>query len=154
MVFEEELKDINNVKIMQHASRPFAGLLRPDELDNCRLIALWKTVDDFQPQKGSKFTSILYNRVRWECIREIKCTRPIPAVSIVGSGNIEDKGQYFGGIDDIICDIPAEYRDVLFQRFVEDKTFDEIGQSNGYSGENARIKTKKALEYVKELIKE
>lgn len=154
MVFEEELKNINNIKIMHHASRPFTGLLRCDELENCRLIALWKTVDDFQPTKGSKFTSILYNRVKWECIREIKSTRPIQAVSIANSGNIEDKSKYFGGIDDIISDIPTEYYDVLFQRFVEDKTFDEIGVHNGYSGENARIKTKKAIEYVKELIKD
>lgn len=152
MNFEDELSDINNVRIMRKAAQPFAKQLTKEELENCQLIALWKAVGDFDPNKGSKFTSILFNRVRWECLRELRTTKPIDAAPITSSGTIPDRHEYFGGINDLIGDIPAEYHDVLYQRFVEDKTFAEIGENNGYTGENARVKTKKAIAYLKEFV--
>lgn len=151
MVFEQELHNTNNQKIMKSASRPFQRQLTKEEIENCELIALWKAIEDFQPTKGSKFTSILYTRVRWECLKELRQMKPINA-SPLNSGLIEDNRPYFYSINDIIIDVPSEHYNILYKRFVEDKTFGEIGADIGLSGESARLKTKKAIEYIKNII--
>jgi DNA-directed RNA polymerase specialized sigma subunit len=69
---EKALKDKDIVNIMNKASASFRRQLNEDEIQTCKLNALWKSLLHYDENKGAKFTTYLYNGVRIECIREVK----------------------------------------------------------------------------------
>lgn len=72
---EKALKDKNITNIMNKASRRFKNQLDYDTIYSCQLNALWKSFLNFKPEKGTKFTTYLYNGVFIECIKEVKFSK-------------------------------------------------------------------------------
>ena len=67
----EALSDINNVRIMNKVCSKYRQTIPYDELERCKLISLWQALKAFDPEGGRKFTSFLYNRIDWECKKQI-----------------------------------------------------------------------------------
>jgi hypothetical protein len=75
--FETALKDTDNIKIMRKACQPFSDILSNGERKSCQLEALWKTLQKYHDGLQIKFTTSLYNHVKWECHRQLKETKKV-----------------------------------------------------------------------------
>ena len=69
--FDEASKDRNNINILNKACSRYVKSIPADELERCKLIALWEALKAFDPEKGGKFTSFLYKRADWECKKQL-----------------------------------------------------------------------------------
>lgn len=160
-VTEEEFQDANsnldNIRIMNSVCSRYRNTIPQDEIERCKLIALWEAMKAFDPNGGRKFTSFLYNRIDWECkkqIQQINRARRKIAFSI--EGPLEDCKsitQYESiAIKDAIDYLGIKYRTVLYQRYFERMTMQEIADTNDYSRETARRYINIALEKLKECL--
>ena len=70
--FERALNDKNNVLIMEKAILPFRSSLTHDEMIECKLISLWEAMKSWKREKRGKFTTFLYQKVRWQCIKIVQ----------------------------------------------------------------------------------
>ena len=149
--FDEALKDLNNVKIINKVCSKYARTIPRDELERCKLIALWEAMKAYDPEKGQKFTSFLYNRIDWECKKQLydinkrkRQRKYNPDLHYIDVKNEVD-------IRDVIQKLHPRYRTVVYQRFFERLTMDEIAKRNNYSRETARRYILHALEKLKDI---
>ena len=142
-------------KLMNKVMRPWHGNFTPEEMEQLKLICLWKCTQNFDATKEVKFTSYLYASLRNAIIREIKNKNSKYSYSDIGDSNNLSCGSGVGSIDtkNAIGNLPDEYQNIIFQRFFSNMTVAEIGRANGYSRETARRKIKKAVKLCENIIK-
>lgn len=69
---ENALNDKDIVNIMNKASKTFMSQLDEDVIYSCKLYALWRSLVNFDPSRNIKFTTYLYNAVKFECLKIAK----------------------------------------------------------------------------------
>jgi DNA-directed RNA polymerase specialized sigma24 family protein len=140
----ELLNDSNVVGIMNAVGARYRSI-DPDQLDSIKLNTLWECAKKYDPKRGTKFTSFLYQNLVFAFKNELKkrirefATETIEANTVSRSSNLID---VFDGI-------PKEYASLLEQKYVYNMTMNEIGKQNGYSRETARRKVAKAVKFYK-----
>ena len=144
--YEDALKNRDNIMIMHSAGSNFSHTLDEDEIHRCKLIALWEALQAWKPDRGSKFTVFLYQRVQWECLKSINYNNKHRDVQLDG---IDQEILPDTSLDEFLEILPNELRDVIEKRYVYNMTLREIGEEYGYSYENARKKLKKAFKHIK-----
>ena len=146
---EDALKDRNIQGIMNKAAGSFRSQLNEDEIETCKLNALWKAFLNYKPKKGAKFTTYLYSGVRIECIREVKFNKrkhqPLHS-------NIPDNEDHFFKIDlmDELDKCPN--KDLLLDR-MDRMTIKEIAEKRGCNRETIRRKIKKSVHHMTRRVK-
>ena len=159
---ENYLKDKNILNIMNKVSFPYKNNIDYDEIDSIKMDILWDCIKKYDPERGSKFTSYLYQQLSFAFRSRVKKKRR----EYSGWGNEfqDDRGSTRGGerlqnlrktssdmnFYDIIEGLPSDVSDIIKQRFMENMTMKEIGSANGYSRETARRKLLKAVKICKE----
>lgn len=135
------------ISIMRSAARPYT-LLNEDELYTCQVNGLWKCLRWYNRKKikNGKFTSLLYKAVTWECLSFINF---LNKNEYTAKFDLPDKNNE--RFEELIEHLPEQYKNIIFQRFVMNMTFDEIGKSNGFSGEKARYQYKKAINHLQKM---
>jgi DNA-directed RNA polymerase specialized sigma24 family protein len=143
--YEEALDNPDNKAIMNLAGANFVNVLGKDEVHSCKLMALWKTLQTWNPDK-SKFTSLLHRMVRWECLRSVKNARdpPIPTPFLPATTPSDTP------IWELIDGLSDESKDIIIKRFVGNMTLDEISEEYDCCYETIRLKIAKALSQLKE----
>ena len=145
-VYEEALGNNDNVLIMHKASARFLRQLTKDEIYCCKLMALWQTLRLWKPDKGKKFTSFLYNKVFFECLKlVIKNNKH----KFIQSEYIEKVVSPKPTPYEIFDGIPQDIQDLLEKRYIYGMTLREIGNEYGYCYETIRKRLKKAHKYMK-----
>ena len=140
----ELLNDSNVVGIMNAVGARYRSI-DPDQLDSIKLNTLWECAKKYDPKRGTKFTSFLYQNLVFAFKNELKkrirefATETIEANTVSRSSNLID----------IFDGIPKEYASLLEQKYVYNMTMNEIGKQNGYSRETARRKVAKAVKFYK-----
>jgi RNA polymerase sigma factor (sigma-70 family) len=145
--FEQALKNSDNVSIMNSAVSGFRKSIDRDELYRCKLIALWETMQTWKPD-GRKFTSFLYQKVRWECLKVIYHKKREKGVSLVFDVAKKDNDD----ISEIIEILPKEFRELVVKRFLHGMTLSEIGTYHKICTETVRRRINKALEILQKNI--
>tara|TARA_R110002020_G_C16109899_1_gene759446 strand:+ start:306 stop:797 length:492 start_codon:yes stop_codon:yes gene_type:complete len=154
--FDEASKDRNNINILNKACSRYIKSIPADELERCKLIALWEALKAFDPEKGGKFTSFLYKRADWECKKQLYAINK-------HSKSIEYQDNYcvsharyveIAEMKDLLQKLHPRLRTVIKQRFFDNLTMEEIGKKNNYSRETARRYILSALEKLKEYTSE
>ena len=69
---ENALQDKDIVNIMNKATKTFSSQLDEDVIYSCKLYALWRSIVNFDPNRNIKFTTYLYNAVKFECLKIVK----------------------------------------------------------------------------------
>lgn len=69
---EKALNNTDIINIMFKASKTFANQLDEDTIHSCKLYALWRSLINFKPDRNIKFTTYLYNSVKFECLKHLK----------------------------------------------------------------------------------
>jgi len=151
--FLRALNDINNLRIMNKVCSFYQNILSKDELHRCKLLALWKAMCRFNPSCGKKFTSYLYNSVKWECQKELYHVNKHRKGITYTDSLFEYFDRYDTDIIDAIEKLPSKFSKVIKQKFFNSMTMEEIGLENDYSRETARRNVKRGLEKLKEICK-
>lgn len=138
------LSDPNIVGIMNAVGSKYRSI-DPDQLDSIKLNTLWECSKKYNPNRGTKFTSFLYQNLVFAFKNELKRNiREFPTESIELNTPARASNN-----TDIFDGMPKEYANLLEQKYIYNMTMNEIGRKNGYSRETARRKVAKAVNFYK-----
>lgn len=144
---ETLMVDENIIKIAKSASARFNTTLSKDEIYTCVLNAIWKASERHDPERGTKFTTYLYNGIIMECLTQQKFNKNKSIAKL--HDNIPEyinRAENIDLMDEIQnCDNPS----LIIDYYFNNKSIKEIAQEQGVSGETIRLKLKKNLEKLK-----
>ena len=159
-ITNEEMKEaIHNEdyqKIMAKASRGFFGLLSYDEIESCKLTALWKALSRYDAnlsvgtkKRAPKFTSFLYRGVQLECKTAVKFV-------MTGKKQQEPIHNNIGSNSSVIesMELMDEIKQVKDGNIIEELYFNgltlkELAEKTGVSKQIIAIRKKRALKSLK-----
>jgi RNA polymerase sigma factor (sigma-70 family) len=165
---EKLLKDSNIVNIMNSVANRYSRSIDRDEIESIKMITLWKCIDKYDPTRGAKFTSYLYQQLSFALKNELKKKRKMVHLdniqldflvhtgSRVSTGRRLASGSCAGSnidyrleFDDVLTGLPEDVSNILKQRYMGNMTMVEIAKENGYSRETARRRLKRAVKICK-----
>ena len=147
------LDDSKSMKMAWAAGYKYAAMLSEDEIYNCILHAIWKAIGSFDEDRGEcEFTTYLHNGVQLECLNYQQrnvMTRDFP----------RERGSIRRHIDEVyLTDDRVDMLDeldnspdpeVMFDRFYNNMTFQEIADKNGWCRQNVAQKVGKNIDFLK-----
>lgn len=145
--FEEKWNSQDVQNIMNKVTNRYKRNVDHDDIDSIKMNTLWNCLKKYDEDKGTKFTSYLYQQLSYAMKNEVKGKRHeynVEAVEKVDT-NIISKME----ILDIVTGLDEEDSEILQQRFFYNMTMKEIGKTNGYSRETARRRLKNAVRLCK-----
>jgi RNA polymerase sigma factor (sigma-70 family) len=147
---ESYLKDKNIINIMNKVSFPYSNNIDCDEIDSMKMDVLWDCINKYDPKRGSKFTSYLYQQLSFALRSRVKKKKKEYASEYVQDSMTCPKTQSDMNCYDMLEGLPLDVSSIIRQRFVDNMTMKEIGSVNGYSRETARRKLIKAVKICRE----
>lgn len=151
MDFESLRRDPDIMRMAKRASSYFTRVLSKGEIENCILIAIWKASKAYDKSIGPKISTFVYNGVVLECFsqrnKELKSRKIRQLYYEDGIVDHKDATKYFDLYDEL-KDTPDG--ELLIEKYIGNKTYKEIGNSIGKSGERIRNKIQKVVEIVRE----
>ena len=147
--FEEKWKS-SDVQNNEQGSNRYRTAIDFDDLESIKMQTLWRCIDRYDPDKGTKFTSYLYQQLSFAFNNKLKKKRKEYNVDTLES--VDRKIQNAMEVKDMITGLDPEHADILNKRFYYNMTMQEIGTSNGYSRETARRRLKAALKICKKMV--
>ncbi len=162
--FNAALANEDNIRIIRSVTSGYANVLSKEDRESCGMIALWRTLQYYQPQYNQKLTTSLVRFVRWQCDSELLRQKPkkyefrprIPMDQYCEEfdGEPPTMGEYAESLEHIrerMKALPEIEQLVVEQYYFKRMTMDQVGQANGYSKETAREKINKAVANLKSL---
>lgn len=175
---ENLLKDSNIVNIMNAIANRYIKSIDPDEIESIKMMTLWKCRDKYDPNRGAKFTTYLYQQLSFALKNELKkkkrmvyldnlqldffgytggkqryALRSTPTMTHPRSGlagpGITEREDSAIEFSDALNGLPEDVSNILQQRFISNMTMVEIAKVNGYSRETARRRLKRAIKICK-----
>lgn len=141
---EKALKDANLQGIMNKAASTFTRQLNQDEIYTCKINALWKSLTHWDASRKTKFSTYLFNGVKYECIREVKFKRKDKA-----TGG-KDLDKTIASLDNHVAEIDLydEIDNLPHAGLIKDRaksfTINEIAQRHDINRESTRRRIKKS----------
>ena len=152
--FEEAYSNQDNKNIIKAATKKYSNKLSEDAQKTCGMHGLWRCIQNHDDSYGRKFTTSLFIHVDWECKREIGVMNR-KAMSSLGENDIDIPSPAVSGeYSEILETLPEKQKKIMYQRFFENKTLEEIGKSEGYSKEAARQNINKIILKLRENMSE
>lgn len=152
--FNEAVEDKNNVKIMAVAGASYSKILG-EELIEAKLSALWKTMKEFDESRGMKFTTLLYINVRRKCFESMKKImrdkkKRRREVSLTNAINFGYQSSTF--MNDIVMSLSPKEAKLLNDRFIMNKTLQEIGTEEGVTSQRINQRMDALLDKIKQIL--
>lgn len=152
--FETAYKNQDNKNIIRSVTNGYSGQLSKDEQGVCGMYGLWRCLQNHDERYGRKFTTSLFIHVDWECKRELsrinkKRMTPLGEQAENIEATIESSD-----IPEILEFLSEKQKNIVIQRFYENRTLEEIGQSQGYSKEAARQNINKIIKKLQTFVYE
>jgi len=150
--FETAYNNQDNKNIINAVTKKYSNKLSKDTQKSCGLHGLWRCIQSHDDSYGRKFTTSLFIHVDWECKREIS------NINRKKTGQLGDSDEDVvspipsGEVSEILDSLPENQKQIMFQRFYENRTLEEIGKSQGYSKEAARQNINKIISRLRENI--
>jgi DNA-directed RNA polymerase specialized sigma24 family protein len=150
---ENALKDPNLQGIMNKAASTFTRQLTQDEIYTCKINALWKSLKHWDERKKSKFSTYLFNGVKYECIRELKFKKKNKAIGG------KDLDKILASREDHVAeaDIIDEIDNLPYAELIKDRsksfTINEIANRHGMNRESTRRRIKKSAKLLSKRLK-
>ena len=145
--YEQYLNDVDTMKTAYNAASSFRNILTSEEIKSCVLKALFRAVNKYDKSRNVKFTSYLYNGVRFECHSQTKTNKRHKRRLTNAIPDTRNPMAEFEMKDVIesVCD-DAE---LIFDRFYKNMTITEIAKIRKVCGETVRIRIAKNLEKMR-----
>lgn len=123
-----------HLELITSLTKQYANVLSSDALVAAGDIALWRCLQNFDPQFGQRVSSSLYRFVHWECLRAIQENPKRPVVPMVE--DVEGKAESVAIrmiLNDYLSILTVKARRIVEAKFLENRTFAEIARIEGYS---------------------
>lgn len=153
---ENYLKNMDIVRIMNKVSSSYVKNIDHDEIESIKMDTLWYCINKYDPEKGTKFTTYLYQQLSFAFrskVKKKKTNKEFSSSNLLSfclGASACEKTQSDMNCYDILEGLPADISGIIKQRFINNMTMNEIGTENGYSRETARRKLIKAVKICKE----
>jgi len=141
--YENYLNNPSYRNIMNFASKNFLGNMDQDEIESCRLVALWNAMQQWKPNKKT-FKSYLYQHVKWECLKHLQKQYKNSSIIFEPDTVPPDPLLY-----DLMNELGPYYKDVVEKKYFDNMTLREIGEEYGYCYESIRQHIINAIEEMK-----
>lgn len=142
-------------RIMQMYIGRWNHLERPEKEQIVHL-ALWQSFKNYDPNKGTKFSTFFFNNIRYEYLDHMTAlgkNRTVLFSELDADGVVEKPVRHKGYSDvnfnELVSVVSDKTEAVLRMRFVEGRTLDDIGNIMGFSKENARRVVKDGLKKIR-----
>ena len=164
--YEAKWADKDNQNIMNKVAKAYMKNIDSRDIESIKMDALWRVMNKYDPSKGTKFTSYLYQQLSYafktwvkKAEKNLEFTQGMKLDS-ERDRNLTNTSEDAVDINnlnsqlvaDITTGLPADIVAILKQRFYNNMTMKEIAQENGYSRETARRRVKKAVNLCKEQV--
>lgn len=114
------------------------------ELQSCKMMGLWKALGEYN--RKSKFSTFLFNQIRFQCLKWIKkFSKEIILPYVDSSVNPIVSLD----INCVLKYLDAESQILIQERFIQGKTLRELGLMYEVSHETIRKRLKKIISYLK-----
>jgi len=158
--YEAKWANKDNQNIMNKVAKAYMKNIDTRDIESIKMDALWRVMNKYDPSKGTKFTSYLYQQLSYafktwvkKAEKNLEFTQGIRPSGTGWGEDLNSPGEDAVDINDlnsrlvsdIITGLPADVVEILNQRFYNNMTMKEIAQENGYSRETARRRVKKAV---------
>ena len=132
--FNTALKNENYVNILNKAGSRFESLIDKEELNQIKMLALWKALSSYSKNRGMKDTTYIYKYVFWDCSKFLRNNKDnqsfIPkSEKIVDSSREAEKIE----LNDILSTISDRERDIIEKYFLHGLSQKEIGKNYNYT---------------------
>jgi RNA polymerase sigma factor (sigma-70 family) len=146
--YEDYWKSSDVQNIMNKVANRYKNSIDPDDIESIKMQTLWRCMDKYDADRGTKFTSYLYQQISFAFKNKLKKKRmEFNRDENFDKADISTRGRM--EVFDILTGLDPELKDVIDKRFYHNMTMVEIGKSNGYSRETARRRLKKAIKVCK-----
>jgi RNA polymerase sigma factor (sigma-70 family) len=145
--FNKAYADQENLRTIKNACKRFSKRLSWDMLEYCGARALWRALQCHDDSFKTKFSTSLYQFVIWECKTAIESERKLAHPHLLWYDPLENSA---GHIEEVIMNecidkLSYDEKDILYKRFYEEKSLEEIGTEKGYSKQAAHMNIKRIL---------
>jgi len=148
--FEEKWNCADIQNIMNKISNRYRNNVDLDDIESIKMNTLWTCLKKYDPDRGTKFTSYLYQQFSYAMKNKVKKKRWEFNTDIIEKTDV--KAQSKMEVIDLITGLDEEDSKILTQRFYDNMTMKEIGRKNGYSRETARRRLKNAINLCKNIV--
>jgi DNA-directed RNA polymerase specialized sigma subunit len=152
--FETAYNNQDNKNIINAVTKKYANKLSKDAQTSCGLHGLWRCIQSHDDSYGRKFTTSLFIHVDWECKREISYINRKKLGQLGDSDEDVISPVPSGEVSEILESLPDKEKEMMYQRFYENRTLEEIREGQGYSKEAARQNINKIISRLRENISE
>ena len=141
-------KDDSYQKIMYSASRFYLNVLDSDEIESCKLKAIFLSLKNYDSSKGSSYTTFLYRGIIQECKTQAKIKRKMSSIFDVDFIQSKYNDTELLELNDLIDNI--EGGSLLKMKYVDMMTLEEISKELKISKQSVHERIKKAKKIAKE----
>lgn len=145
--FEEKWNDSNVRNIMNKVSNRYKRNIDLDDIESIQMNTLWQCIEKYDEERGTKFTSYLYQQLSYAMKNKVKKKRVEFQVEEFDKQDTNYSNKL--KVLDIMGGLDSETVNILEQRFFHNMTMKEIGKKNGYSRETARRRLRNAIKICK-----
>lgn len=152
MTYEEAMSNMDNVRIMNSVARRFCNQISSEVLKQCKLLGLWKALKSHDFSQKRKFTTSLYKFVLWECQKEIRSKTQLKNKRDkfkIFAEQYESNQNIFVFDIDIVKKLPKYESELLYDRYVLELTYKEMGKLRGVSKQAIERHIKKTLKDIR-----
>ena len=123
--------------LLDNTASKYKNMVSPDEIENCKLHAVYKTLLNFNENKKAKFSTFLCNNMRWEIFSVIR--KDVGYYKKHKNQRVERSYEYDFDTRDIFLDIEKdETRQIVFDRLIGNMSYHDIGKKHNVCKETAR----------------
>ena len=140
---EKALKDRDLQMVMHKASGKFARQLDQDSIQSCQMVAMWKAMENFDPNRGIKFITYLYKCVFVECLKEVKFVNKSKRNSGRLHDNVEAKKNNDISIMELLDEAHTQEERSMLEDRLANKTIAEMAETRNVSREIVRRRLKR-----------
>jgi RNA polymerase sigma factor (sigma-70 family) len=153
--FEAAYENIDNQKIMRSVCKKYKTFLSSDVLHTCRLHGLWKCLIYHKKNDSNiKFTTSLFNYVKWECQKEIQKYVKSRKISSLNADScilpIENTSQ-IDHVKECLYKLQPYEQTLIKNRYFDGMTLKEISLQQNIAKETVRQRINKAVKKLKKI---
>lgn len=148
--FEDKWNDPSVQSIMTKVSGRYRKNIDVDDIDSIKMDTLWSCVERFDPSRGAKFTSYLYQQLSYAFKNKVK-KKKFQFSNVADLEKVDIDFENYMNVKEFLVGLDEELIEVIEQRFYKNMTMIEIGRVNGYSRETARRRVQKAVKICKDM---
>lgn len=147
MIFEEEKVKQDNINIINNVISKYRVFLNREDIDYIRDYALWRAISNYDTKSSMKFSTYLYNNVRWECLKYIRDLKG-PNIKYLNSTH-NPSYKMNTKYTNLMIDMKESSKNLLIDRYIGNMTVEEIGKKYNFPRETIRLKLLKIIEKIK-----